>query len=530
MTNAQQGPLRLGIDVGGTNTDAVLMSGNQVLSTSKIPTSPDVISGIGASVSAATAGHDVSRVDRVIIGTTHFINAVVQARSLAPVAAIRLCTAPASLPPFLDWPSALRAAVDGGVHACSGGYQFDGRLLNPLDEGEIGRVAQELDRTGHRNVAVTGVFSPLAGEQESRVAEILTDMLPGVSITLSHQIGRIGVLERENAALLNESLRPMAGQVVDGLADAIADLGISAGLYLTQNDGTVMSLDRARRYPITTIASGPTNSMRGAAFLSGLADAVVVDVGGTTTDIGLLRNGFPRESAVAKDLGGVRSNFRIPEVTSLGIGGGSVVHRDGDRLVGPDSVGFRLTSEALVFGGTVTTLTDVAVAAGLAVIGDPALAAHLPADLVRDALAEVNERIFDAVEEAKLSDADLPVVIVGGGAQLISPRTPPERLIRPTDGGSANAVGATLGSIGGEVDRIYSLAEQSRADALTDARDEAIKLALRAGARAGSVSIVDEEDIPLSHLPGGSALRIRVKAVGALDTAGSDQERTTSCV
>lgn len=516
MTTTSESAFRIGIDVGGTNTDAVLMVGSRVVASAKAVTTSDVISGIAAAVRAAGDGYDLTGTDRVIIGTTHFINAVVQARNLAPVATIRLCTLPAALPPYQDWPDELRSAIDGGVYTCSGGNQFDGRTLNELDEPAVCAVGVELRERGRRHVAVSSVFSPVSADQERRVGDILKSEFPDASITLSHEIGRIGLLERENAAMLNESLRAMAGEVVDGLVEVMNGLGISCGIYLTQNDGTVMSLERARRFPILTIASGPTNSMRGAAFLSDESDAVVVDVGGTTTDVGLLGNGFPRDSTVATLLGGVRSNFRMPEVTSIGIGGGSVVHPDRPLLVGPDSVGYLLTERALVFGGDTLTLTDIAVAAGVADIGDPALVRDLSADLVRTALEEVNRRIGDAVEEAKLCAAHLPIVMVGGGAVLVDPLADRSLLSRPDGGAGANAVGAALGSIGGEVDRIYSLLDRSRSTVMADARAEAIAQAVGAGAEPGSVAIVEEEDVPLTHLPGGSALRVRVKAVGTL--------------
>ena len=105
-----------------------------------------------------------------------------------------------------------------------------------------------------------------------------------------------------------------------------------------------MSVEYAERYPVATFASGPTNSMRGAAFLSGLDDCAVVDIGGTTSDVGMLQHGFPREAAVAVEIGGVRTNFRMPDVLSLGIGGGSLVDVDGAE-VGPQSVGYELTAE-----------------------------------------------------------------------------------------------------------------------------------------------------------------------------------------
>src|SRR5947207_13469509 len=123
-----------------------------------------------------------------------------------------------------------------------------------------------------------------------------------------------------------------------------------------------MLAEVAETYPVYSFASGPTNSMRGAAFLSRLADALVVDVGGTTTDVGDLRHGFPREANNVVEVGGVRTLFRMPDLLSLGLGGGTLVSDD-PLTVGPVSVGYRLTERALVFGGDTLTATDIAVAA-----------------------------------------------------------------------------------------------------------------------------------------------------------------------
>ena len=138
---------------------------------------------------------------------------------------------------------------------------------------------------------------------------------PARAVTLSSEIGRIGLLERENAAIMNACLRDLARQIVAAFrARASPSSASRAPLYLTQNDGTLMSADFAEQYPVLTFASGPTNSMRGAAFLSGLKDAMVVDIGGTTSDVGALTHGFPREASVAVEIGGVRTNFRMPDV------------------------------------------------------------------------------------------------------------------------------------------------------------------------------------------------------------------------
>src|SRR5262249_55220401 len=155
---------------------------------------------------------------------------------------------------------------------------------------------------------------PLNAACEEAAAEILREECPEVAITLSHHLGRIGLLERENVALLNATLIELAARTVRAFADALRRSGIVAPLYLTQNDRTVMLASVAQRFPVYSFASGPTNSMRGAAFLSRLTDAIVVDVGGTTTDIGCLRHGFPREANNVVEVGGVRTLFRMPDL------------------------------------------------------------------------------------------------------------------------------------------------------------------------------------------------------------------------
>src|SRR5262249_37660180 len=175
-----------------------------------------------------------------------------------------------------------------------------------------------------------------------------------------------------------------------------------------------MSAEVATTLPVMSFSSGATNSMRGAAFLSRLGDAMVIDVGGTSTDVGQLRRGFPRAANSVVEVGGVRTLFRMPDLLSIGLGGGSVIERDPFAL-GPKSVGYRLTAEALVFGGKTLPATDVAVAAGLTEIGDRGAVAGLPRDLVAAVLNEARRRIEDAVDRMKTEAGDLPLIAVGGG-------------------------------------------------------------------------------------------------------------------
>lgn len=510
--------LRIGIDVGGTNTDAVLMDGLTVISKIKTPTTEDVTSGITTALRHVldTSGTATNAIAGVMIGTTHFTNAVVERRRLQTTAAVRLgLPATAALPPMVDWPADLRDVLGGHSYLCHGGYEFDGREISKFDPDEIKAAAADINAKGIKAIAVSSVFSPVNSAMEDQAAAILEAEVPGSSVTKSSEIGRIGLLERENAAILNACLRNLARETVAAFRRAISELGITAPLYLTQNDGTLMSAEFAEQYPVLTFASGPTNSMRGAAFLSGLKDAMVVDIGGTTSDVGALTHGFPREASVAVDIGGVRTNFRMPDVYSFGLGGGSHVQAD-PLKIGPRSVGYRLTQQALVFGGDVLTTSDIAVAAGVAEMGDRAKVAHLDKGLVDSAIERIQEMTETAVDRMKTSAEAVPVIIVGGGSVLVSrPIAGASEMVKPNHFEAANAVGAAIAQISGEVDRVYALDAMTRDQALDSAKAEASAKAVEAGADPATVVIVDVEDVPLTYLP-GNATRIRVKAVGDL--------------
>ncbi|MGO6674961.1 hydantoinase/oxoprolinase N-terminal domain-containing protein [Rhizobium leguminosarum] len=510
--------MRIGIDVGGTNTDAALMDGPLVLGACKSPTTSDVGSGIVAVLKQVLSmtGVSVAEIQAVMIGTTHFTNAVVERKRLLEVAAIRLgLPATKALPPMTDWPKDLADTLGRHTFMVRGGNEFDGRKIAPLDEPEILRIAGEIRSRGLTAASITSVFSPVTPDMEQRAAEILGNEIPGLSISLSHEVGRVGFLERENASVMNASLADLSRKVVNSFRNALKELAINAPFYISQNDGTLMVPDYVERYPVLTFASGPTNSMRGAAMLAGEKEAMVVDIGGTTSDVGMLMQGFPRESAVAVDIGGVRTNFRMPDVLAIGLGGGSIVRDDGARI-GPDSVGYEITSRALIFGGDTLTTTDIIVAAGLEDIGDRSRVAHIPARTIETALDTIHRMADEAVDRMKTSADPLPVILVGGGSILISRDLPSaSRVIRPENASVANAIGAAIAQVGGEVDRIFSLEGTSRDIVLGGAKREAEERAVKAGAEAGTVKIMDIEEVPLAYLP-GSATRIRVKAIGDL--------------
>lgn len=522
--------MRIGVDVGGTNTDAVLLDGTEVLAWCKVPTTPDVGDGITTALSKVMgeAGVAAEAIQCVMIGTTHFTNAFVERKNLLPVGIMRLALPAAqALPPLLDWPEDIADKIGGTVHLVKGGYQYDGRINRELDEDAIRAAADDFKAKGLRTVAVTGLFSSVNSEMELRAAEILREKMGDVSISLSHTIGRLGILERENATVMNASLAEMAKEVVQSFHNALEALEITAPFYVSQNDGTLMSAEFVAKYPVLTFASGPTNSMRGAAYLSGVKDAIVADIGGTTTDVGMLVNGYPRESSVTVDIGGVRTNFRMPDIMAMGLGGGSIVKLeraggDGRVTVGPQSVGYKLLQEGLVFGGETLTCSDIAVAAGYADIGDRTHVASLDRSKVEEAVDCIHDIMADIVDRMKTSGDPVPLILVGGGAVLINRDIPgTSATVMPDHASVANAIGAAIAQIGTEIDKVFSYEEIGREKALELAKEEVTEKAVLAGAERDTVTIIDIEEVPLAYVPGG-AVRLRVKASGQLDFNKND--------
>ncbi|MDP6267973.1 MAG: hydantoinase/oxoprolinase family protein [Arenicellales bacterium] len=519
--------MRIGVDVGGTNTDAVLMDGTEVLATHKSPTTADVSSGIVAAIRSLLNESDIKAVDieQVMIGTTHFTNAFVECRELQEVGILRLgLPATAAIPPLTDWPDNLADAMGRHIYLVDGGYEYDGREISAFNEKQVLEAAREFHSKGIGAVAISCVFSTVNGSMEERAAEIVRDEIPDALITCSSYIGSTGLLARENAAIINCSLSILAGQVMESFTGALVSLGIKAPLYISQNDGTLMTAEFAARFPALTFASGPTNSMRGAAYLSGEHNAIVLDIGGTTSDVGMLTNGFPRQAAAEVRFGGVRTNFRMPDILSIGLGGGSIVHQGDPMSIGPNSVGYELMQKSLVFGGSTLTATDVAVALHQLDIGTPTKVSHLDKKLLSDCNDNIHEQLSTAIDHIKTSADALPVVLVGGGSILVTcSLTGASKVISPEHSTVANAIGAAIAQIGGDIDRVYIYETLGREQALEAAKAEAIRNAVDAGAAKDSVEIVMLEEVPLAYMPGG-AVRVRVKAVGDLVNRASEEK------
>ncbi|KAI1959100.1 hypothetical protein LOZ58_004808 [Ophidiomyces ophidiicola] len=537
-------PYRIGVDVGGTNTDSVILDTRATASSSrgvvawhKTPTtSPNVTDGIEIAVRAVL---DQSCVDRheiacLTIGTTHFINAIVEhdARRLSKVAIIRLSRSfTREVPPFSDFPSALKAIMNGYYCYVDGGLHIDGSQEAPVNEAQVVKECAVIREKGLNAVVISGVFSPIDDHfrQEDFVRQIVRRELPNVDIVCSSEVSQIGFLERENASILNASILKFARRTIRGFKDAMKRLNLTCALYLTQNDGTLIDAPSAARLPIRTFSSGPTNSMRGAAYL-GLSGAseeqgektatIVVDIGGTTSDVGvLLPSGFPRQASAYVTVAGVQINFSMPHLESIGLGGGSIVRTDDSKVtVGPDSVGHYLSTKARVFGGDVLTATDIAVAAGEK-IGNPDLVKDIDDTTIAKAKARMKTMLEGVVDLMKTSPAPLPVLLVGGGS-VIAPTELDgvSKVICPPYHSVANAVGAAMSKVGGTVDMIQSTEERTITEVVEHAKEMAIERAVVSGALRETVYLAEVDAIPLQYV--AHQVRVIARAVGELSPAG----------
>ncbi|CAF1298365.1 unnamed protein product [Rotaria sordida] len=498
----------VGVDVGGTNTDAVLLridsdQSPKVVATAKTVTSADVFSGMLHVVRQVINDMEIAA---IMVGTTHFVNALLQRQGLAKVCTLRLCgPATHAIPPMTNWPQDLKDAVNGLTAFVSGGFFLDGSIITPLDEDEIRSLVRRALTLDISSFCVCGVFSPCQKDQEERVAEIIHEESSTAYITLSHEIAGLGLSERENASILNASLRPLAIRTIRALQ---GNLPRRIPLFLTKNDGTLLSAEDSMRWPVFTFASGPTNSMIGAAYLSGIDNGIVIDVGGTSMDIGFIVNGRPRQTqANVRLIDDIRVNVSVPDIVSLPLGGGTIIHvneNDGSIRVGPDSVGYRLDQAALAFGGQTITATDIALAAGLTSgIGH-----------------STKHRSCETNEES------VPVILCGGGSILMDINQAfagVTEIIRPAHYAVCNAVGAALCSISATIDSIVDLLPSSidggdqRKSELDRLIFEARQQCEQKGAYPDTIHLVELEQVPLAYHTSGHKHRVQLTVVGQLD-------------
>ena len=307
----------------------------------------------------------------------------------------------------------------------------------------------------------------------------------------------------------------------------------------------MLPIAEAKLTPIKSIASGPANSMLGASYLAAYKftnerslsedeskeGMIVLDVGGTTTDAGvLMATGYPRQASAYSKIAHVQINAPMPDVSSVGLGGGSIVKTTSEGVViriGPESVGNRLTTEALCFGGSVLTATDIAVAAGLA-LGVGTTPVTLDPVTTSSGRALLASKFEDIINSVKTQAGSLPIALVGGGT-IICPREldGSTNIVRSPFVSVANAVGAATAKISASVDTIYntdsaaSRVERDRLDEIT--KEAATEKCVRQGARLETVQPVERRVSEMAYISG--KLRVMARVVGEI---GSRLEKSSS--
>lgn len=523
--------LRVGFDVGGTFTDGVLMRGREVLAKAKSLTTQDVTEGIVKVLDCVLEGSaiDLREVSMVSLGTTHTTNALIERRNLNRVGSFRLgAPATTAIPPLTGWPSDLKEAIGGQelAHIVRGGSEYDGRDIVPLDKKAIEDACRAM-KGKVDSIAITGVFSPIISDHEEQAEEVVRSVLGDeVHMTLSHRIATISLLERENSTILNAAVITVMQRAVQSLRAAVAERGIDAPLFIVQNDGSVMSADYAVDYPIFTVASGPAASVRGSVYLSGIEDGVVADIGGTSTDVAYIVKGFPRESSITVNIGGVKTNIRCPDLLSIALGGGTIVKHDEDAVIGlgPESVGYNLVRLGTSFGGPLLTVHDTAVALGKLntqldvfktdFVTTPDKIAALSRPLVENAWEAIRKTIEQAIDKMKTTAEPVPAIFIGGGA-LVIPKTGisgVSEVVSPDHFEVGGAVGTTIAEIGAYAEGVADLEVEDRDGAIERVTEHAIENAVKAGAIRETAEVIDIEEIPFTYMPGKrEKIRIRVK-------------------
>ncbi|KAI0178720.1 hydantoinase [Hypoxylon sp. FL1284] len=522
--------LVVGVDVGGTNTDSVLLdiaksSADAVLASHKAPTTSNVTLSVHTSLEALLSKSAAKPADvtALAVGTTHFLNAIIEKDTsrVEKVAVLRLASHSFSrgTPPFADWPPALEKIIHGHSAIIPGGCNIDGTLIGPVDEAAVREQASIIKSKGIRNVVVVGIGC--ATDDKYHQEDVVCDWLrvelgDNVNIILSHDIAGPGLLARENASILNASIMNFAQRTIRAFIGAIRRIGLQCPLYLTSNVGHLLPFSEAMRAPIKVFSSGATNSIRGAAFLarSSISEggSIVIDIGGTTCDVGyLLRNGYPRLAKTYADLAGVKVNLEMPSVESIGLGGGSILHvaDSGYVAVGPDSVGHALTSKALCFGGDVATATDVAVASGTD-IGSGKVS--LPGTTVAKANGRIKRMLEDCIDRVKLSPEPCKVILVGGGS-ILCPKVLAgvSEVVLPEHAGVANAIGAAIAKVFGGAEKIIK--GTGVQEGIQEVKARAVQNAVSHGGYANSAVVLHEEVSGVPYTTNQTLIKVEVACV-----------------
>jgi N-methylhydantoinase A len=347
----------VGLDVGGTHTDVVLLGDHGVLQQVKVPTDPDrLFDVVWSGIQEVIRGVPLENIRRAVLSTTLCTNAIVQSR-LAPVGML------VSGGPGLD---PAHFAIGDHFFAVSGSIDHRGREIQAVDQLEIEAIRSGLLADGIRHVGVVSKFSVRNPKHELEIQDLLGDGFDYVA--LGHRIsGNLNFPRRIATAYLNAAVYPIYGRFFEAVRGCFANEGFNFPIYVLKADGGTMSLDASLNYPGQTILSGPAASVMGSLpYAASRGDTLVLDIGGTTTDMALLVDGAPLLAPLGIELGPFKTLIRSLQSHSLALGGDSVVRvEDGEVRIGPERLG-----PAMAYGGSLPTPTDALFVLGKDAQGD----------------------------------------------------------------------------------------------------------------------------------------------------------------
>ncbi len=382
----------LGVDVGGTFTDAVLLEGGEV-HTAKVPTTPGAESdGVMSAIEAVLerAGARPGQVEAFAHGMTVGTNALLEERGARTALVATRGFADLLEIGRQDRPELYRlcAPKPAPLVECDLRFEAEERVgptgvLTALAEGEPERLARELERCGAEAVAICLLFSYLDPSHEQRIAAHLRRRLPGLHVSASHEVlPRFREYERASTTAIDAYLSPLLGRYLERLGEATRDAGLPAPLVM-QSSGGVAPAAEAARAGVWSVLSGPAGGAVGAGLLaraSGDGNALGFDMGGTSCDVCVVEDGAVRRTD-SRLVGGRTIQLPMVDVHTVGAGGGSVGWRDagGALRVGPRSAGAKPGPACYGGGGSEPTVTDANLLLGH-LAGDSRLAGGVALD------------------------------------------------------------------------------------------------------------------------------------------------------
>ncbi|PLR79937.1 hydantoinase/oxoprolinase [Bacillus canaveralius] len=518
--------MKLGIDVGGTNTDAVIVRNDgKLLSWSKHLTTKDIITGIELAAKEVLKEANIrpQQIDGIFVGTTHVLNALYHLVNLSNTALIRIIKHPSLIEPAVEWPDGLKKYL-AKVYHFESSYDYTGKTnsRSTTNSDAFKQLFRDLKEMNIESICIVGAYSPLYASEELELRNYIKESFPEIPITMSHKIGSTGFIERENATLLNAIVSKVIRQAMLDLSTVFRKLSLECPCWLTQNDGSLMEIQEAIDYPILTIGSGVTNSLRGASILSGLDRCIVVDVGGSTIDIGKILNSQPEVSIGSTSILGIAVNMRVPKMYSLPYGGGSLISIEDESVRIKDTIASDIEQHGISWGGNTWTLTDSFLKVYPDSFSDKKITltglAKLSEDDCQKVINTVTREIKKKIARLQQSNEALSIVLVGGGSSLLVNRLfgKYQKVFHPVGFHICNAVGACFAPLSAQVDKVFWLRDKTKQEIIDEEKEQLIQQLLRKGATRDTIQVVSIEEFPFDYLK-GEVLRIRLKALGELE-------------